>query len=264
MFIEFLCRQGITSENFTIVQRSILLLNNERVLSMVTNDKHCIDSLVPSLIQAYNSQFSESTKKMCYNLLVTLDKAFPFFDKFSSLVQLRDYYKQRDLQDQQQEQEKQQRMLTKKSGLCFLDFGLGEVLGEGSYARVRRALRIDPSVEQRYWEEYAIKIMDKSLLEEQKYMANALLEMEILQSLEHPNMVGCISYFEDDKRFFLVLEYAAKGDVHSLIEKLGSVDVFWAKYVIGSLISVLDYVHSQGYVHLDIKPEVVMKELNSF
>lgn len=251
VFLDLMCRQCIVSENFTIVQRAILLLNNPIVFSLVVND---IDTLVPALLHSYHSQFSETTKKMCYNLLVMLDKSQNFFSKYPALLHLKQIHDERDLRDKHAEEEKHKQMAKKKTGLCYLDFGLGRILGKGSYATVRHALRIDPSVEQRYWEEYAIKIMDKALLEEQKH--DPLIELEITQTLQHTNMIQCISFFEDEKRLFLVLEYAGNGDVHALLEKLGSVDVKWARYVVGSVVSALEYIHSQGYVHLDVKPEV--------
>lgn len=223
---------------------------------MINSDIDVVQTIVPHLAHTIETQFSETTRKMCFQLLSTFDKSHNIFSTSSSLQDIKNFYEEKERREKLMEEQKQKKMSEKKSGLRFLDFGLGKILGEGSYARVRYALLIDSNVDQRFWQEYAIKIMDKALLEEQKYMDNALLEIEIMETISHPNLVNLISFFEDDRRFFLVMEYASQGDVFSRWEKLGSVDIDWARYVIASVVLAIEHLHAKGYVHLDIKPEV--------
>lgn len=37
--------------------------------------------------------------------------------------------------------------------------------------------------------------------------ANLRKEVEILQQLDHPNIVQCIDFFEDDKSFYVIMEF---------------------------------------------------------
>lgn len=212
--------------------------------------------IVPSLINASHSQFSDTTRKMCYQILLSFSKFDESIKQIPSFKELDAKFKQRQERDEQMEVEKKKRMKQQKSGLRLLDFGLGKVLGEGSYSVVRWAVRIEPSVEQRFWEEYALKIMYKNLLEEQNYVEQAQQEMEMLSKFQHENIISCISVFEDEKRHFLLLEYAHRGDVFSLLEGMGSLEENYASFVIFELVKALEYIHSQGFVHLDVKPEV--------
>lgn len=37
----------------------------------------------------------------------------------------------------------------------------------------------------------------------------------------HPNVLRMYTYFHDEKRIFLVLEYAARGEVYKMLQKKG-------------------------------------------
>lgn len=51
----------------------------------------------------------------------------------------------------------------------------------------------------------------------------------------------------------MVLEYAAKGDLHNLITTNGSLDLKSARFVIGEIIAALSSIHDVGLVFGDLK-----------
>lgn len=82
--------------------------------------------------------------------------------------------------------------------------------------------------QQRYWGEYALKIMSIQHLKEQKYLENALHEAAFLYNLSHPFIISVLSFFEEDGKLYIVMEYAPGGDVFhvsTLLEVLLAVDV---------------------------------------
>lgn len=62
-------------------------------------------------------------------------------------------------------------------------------------------------------------------------------------------------YFHDDKRIFLLLEYAVGGEVYKqLIQRRRFSEILTAKYI-HDLSLALDYCHKKNIIHRDIKPE---------
>jgi serine/threonine protein kinase len=126
------------------------------------------------------------------------------------MQELKSSYEKKYAYENEQEEKRKKRMKVRKSGLCLQNFGLGKFLGTGSYSTVQVALKITSMVEQRYWDEYALKIMNKEFLTLQQYTENAKREIELLKEFNHPNIISFISHFEDEKSMYLVMEYAQK------------------------------------------------------
>ena len=57
---------------------------------------------------------------------------------------------------------------------------------------------------------------------------------------------------------YLVLEYASRGDLHSLLQKHGSLDESSTRFVIGEVAATLSSLHSSGLVFGDLKPENIV------
>jgi Serine/threonine protein kinase len=74
----------------------------------------------------------------------------------------------------------------------------------------------------------------------------------------HPCISRLISSFRFRDGAYLVLEYAAGGDLHSLLKRNGSIDEDSTRFVIGEVISALHYIHELGFVFADLKPENVL------
>jgi serine/threonine protein kinase len=134
----------------------------------------------------------------------------------------------------------------------------GHLLGEGSFAQVRYAKWIQRGQLPSAWPEFAIKILSKELVAAQHYEANLAREIRIMHRLAHENINRLVGLCENATNTYLVLEYAPKGDLHSLIASLGSLDVPSARFVAAEVLRALEEIHRNEIVYVDLKPENVL------
>jgi len=85
-------------------------------------------------------------------------------------------------------------------------------------------------------------------------------EIAVHAGLQHENVIQLYCAFEDDFCYYLVLEYAARGDLFSELKKRGGQlnEKIVVRFVLKPFLSVLAYLHQRGVVHRDIKPENIL------
>jgi serine/threonine protein kinase len=94
------------------------------------------------------------------------------------------------------------------------------------------------------------------------HKATALFNQEAVRLLylgEHPQIPGLLAHFEEDKRLYLLQEYI---DGQNLLEELVQQGVFNEQKIrelLGDLLPILKFIHSEGVIHRDIKPENIMR-----
>lgn len=128
-----------------------------------------------------------------------------------------------------------------------------EPLGSGAFAEVWLCTHKQTQ------ETRAVKILHKSGISEEDIRSRAVFsEVEILKSLDHPNILKVFEYFEDDSDYYIVMEYCQGGDLFSKLESSGAVTERYAARLMKFLLSGLAYLHSRHVVHRDIKPENIL------
>lgn len=80
-------------------------------------------------------------------------------------------------------------------------------------------------------------------------------EIEIQSHLRHPNILRLYGYFYDQNRVYLILEYAARGELYKELQKFGRFSERRAAGYIRSVADALAYLHEKHVIHRDIKPE---------
>ena len=87
-------------------------------------------------------------------------------------------------------------------------------------------------------------------------------EIEIQPNLRHKNILRLYQYFWNESRIYLVLEYAAKGEMYKVLKKYGKFSEPMSAKYINDVASALRYCHSKHVIHRDIKPENLLLSLN--
>jgi eukaryotic-like serine/threonine-protein kinase len=109
------------------------------------------------------------------------------------------------------------------------------------------------ATDERFGSKVAIK---ETFFSDEKFGKAFEREARLLNNLKHPALPHVSDHFADDNGQFLVMEFIDGEDLTEMLEKRGSAflltDVMnWAD----QLIDALDYLHKQGIVHRDIKPQ---------
>jgi serine/threonine-protein kinase len=120
-------------------------------------------------------------------------------------------------------------------------------LGIGGMATVYHAR--DP----RFQREVAVKVLPREFMHDPQFSARFEREATTIAALEHPNIIPVYDYGEEDGQPYLVMRFLPGG---SLADKLkaGSLELEEAEKVLQRIGAALDYAHSKGVVHRDLKP----------
>jgi serine/threonine-protein kinase len=81
-----------------------------------------------------------------------------------------------------------------------------------------------------------------------------LREPRLLASLNHPNIVSVITAEKLENTFFIVMEYVQGETLENIIAREGALDLRRALDLICQICNGLDYAHTQGVIHRDLRP----------
>lgn len=100
----------------------------------------------------------------------------------------------------------------------------------------------------------ALKFLLPALAAETEYRARFEKEARVMAKVDHPNLVTLYGVERDGEVPFLVMKYVAGRTLARLIKDRTKLSLTEAMPLIKQMGSALGALHSQGYVHRDLKP----------
>lgn len=120
-------------------------------------------------------------------------------------------------------------------------------IGHGGNATVYQAIQknLDRKV--------ALKVLLPHLANDAGFLERFHMEARAIARLRHPNIVTIFDEGNENGVHFMAMEYLEGKDLHRLVKERGRLSVGEAVDMVRSIAPALDYAHSYGVVHRDVK-----------
>ena len=142
-----------------------------------------------------------------------------------------------------------------------IDYKKLNFLGEGSFAAVYRVQnRITDSIR-------AMKIINKSSTCSEADDKEIFNEINILRTLDHPNILKIFEFYSNKESYSIVTELCSEGELFQEIVDKGPFNEAYSAYVMFQILSAINYCHNMKIIHRDLKPEnilIVERDKNNY
>jgi len=104
----------------------------------------------------------------------------------------------------------------------------------------------------------AIKILPPHLVHDPRFVKRFHHEAQVAASLRHPGIIPIHAIERDGDCHFLVMDYADGGTLREYLDAQATIPWSAALDIIDQIAAALDYAHSKGIVHRDVKPSNIL------
>ena len=102
---------------------------------------------------------------------------------------------------------------SKDKNYSLKDFKILQEVGRGSYANIYKAHLLEDKEKI-----YALKVINKELLEKEKKLHHFYIEYSILKDLNHPFIAKTHAIFEESKKLIILMDYYENGDLFDFVK----------------------------------------------
>lgn len=100
----------------------------------------------------------------------------------------------------------------------------------------------------------ALKVPSQSAVLTKEIVNNLRWEAEVMQSMDHENVIELVALHDDDGIPVIVTEYFQGGNVESLRTQQKDLVDYYLHTIMVQACKGLEHVHNKGYIHMDVKP----------
>jgi serine/threonine protein kinase len=100
--------------------------------------------------------------------------------------------------------------------LKLSDFQMTAKLGQGAYGKVVKVKSKNSN------QEYAMKIVSKQFIKNLNMIDQIRTEIDIMCVLRHPNIIELLTYFEDNRNIYLIIEIAEESHLYQKLKMRGT------------------------------------------
>jgi testis-specific serine kinase len=146
------------------------------------------------------------------------------------------------------------KVVDETAALAKRGYTLGERIGKGSYATVSLAeFRCEGEKQV-----LACKVVDKRKAPVDFLDKFFPRELEVLMTLQHPNIIQIHSILRRGPKVFIFMRYAERGDLLEFVKEMGAMREYRAKVWFRQMADGLAYMHAKGIAHRDLKCENIL------
>ena len=141
---------------------------------------------------------------------------------------------------------------TTRVGTEVAGYRLEKVLGRGGMSVVYLAEHI------RLGRKVALKLLAAGLSEDADYRARFIRESRRAAELDHPSIIPIFDAGEADGQLYIAMRYVDGGDLKTLIDREGPLNVGRTLFILEQVASALDVAHEHNLIHRDVKPSNIL------
>ena len=137
------------------------------------------------------------------------------------------------------------------------DYIIKETIGTGTFSKVKLGIN-------KYTKEkVAIKLLEKSKITEKEDLKRINREISIIKKLSHPNIIKINEIFENEKNYYIIMDYCSNGELFDYIVKKTKLTEDESSFFFYQIINAIEYIHKKNIVHRDLKPENLLLTENN-
>ncbi|XP_062536555.1 uncharacterized protein LOC134205369 isoform X2 [Armigeres subalbatus] len=135
-------------------------------------------------------------------------------------------------------------------------FDIIKKLGQGTYGKVQLGINKETG------QEVAIKTIKKSKIETEADLIRIRREVQIMSSVQHPNIIHIYEVFENREKMVLVMEFAAGGELYDYLSERKVLSEEEARRIFRQVATAIYYCHKHKICHRDLKLENILLDEN--
>ena len=135
-------------------------------------------------------------------------------------------------------------------------FEIIEEIGRGGMATVYKGIQRNLN------RPIALKVIHKNLIHYKEFLERFHREAQLSASLNHHNIVTIYDEGSENGIHYIAMEYLDGVDLHNIIQEKGRLSIEDSINIIAPIAEALNYAHSKGIIHRDIKSSNIIIAAN--